>query len=352
METRSQHIMFVGLLLFAFVMAALVFLPYMTALVIAIVLSVIFRPLHRFVSKLVSKGDQGSSFAAIVTLLIIAAIVLTPLTFLGVRLYNESGNLYLSLTDEAERAKIITSLNNALYTISHNFFDVTPTFNFDSFNVAEYIQSAFDWLFSNLDKVFSSAAKIALNIFIILIALFYMLRDGGALRKQLIAFSPLKDSHEDQILNKLKQAIHSVVTGSIIVSMLQGLLSGLGFWIFGVPNPVLWGTVAMIAAFIPGVGTSLVLVPAVLYLFFNAPPVWHAVGLLIWGILAVGLIDNFLSGILMNRTVKIHPFLILVSVLGGLSFFGPVGFILGPLILAFLFALIEIYKASHLSVSK
>lgn len=352
METRSQHYMFVVLLAGAFILGALVFLPYMTAIVIAIVLSVLFRPLHRFVAKIVSKGDQGSSFATIVTLVLIAVIVLTPLTFLGIRLYNESGNLYLSLTDETERATIITSLNNTLYTISHKFFDVTPSFNFNSFNVAQYIQGLFDWLFSNLDTVFSSAAKIGLNIFIILLALFYMLRDGGALRKQLIAFSPLKDTHEEQILNKLKQAIHSVVTGSLIVSIIQGVLSGIGFWIFGVPNPVLWGTVAMIAAFIPGFGTSLVLIPAVLYLFFNVPPVWHAIGLAIWGVLAVGLIDNFLSGILMNRKIKIHPFLILVSVLGGLSFFGPVGFILGPLVLAFLFALIEIYKTSHEGGSK
>jgi predicted PurR-regulated permease PerM len=350
METRSQHYMFVGLLVGAFVLAALVFLPYMTALVIAIVMSVLFRPLHRFVAKLVAKGDQGSSFATIISIMLIAIVVITPLTFLGIRLYTETGNLYLNLTDEGQRAHLITSMNNGLYSVSH-FFGITPTFNFDSFNVTDYIQSGFDWLFSNLDTVFSSAAKIGLNIFVILLALFYMLRDGGALKKQLIAFSPLKDSHEEQILNKLKQAINSVVTGSMIVSITQGIFSGLGFWIFGVPNPVLWGTVAMIAAFIPGLGTSLVLTPAILYVFFTVSHIM-GIGLLVWAVLAVGLIDNFISGMLMNRNIRIHPFLILVSVLGGLSFFGPVGFILGPLILAFLFALIEIYKTSHSGLSK
>jgi predicted PurR-regulated permease PerM len=338
--------MFVGLLLGAFVLAALVFLPYLTAIVIAVVLSVIFRPLHRWVARIVSKGNQGSSFATSVTLIIIAVLVITPLTFLGLRLYAESQHLYFQLTDEGERTLIIKSLNSGLKTISHTFFDMTPNFSFDSFNITTYIQGFFDWLFSNLDTIFSSAAKIGINIFLILLALFYMLRDGGALRRQLIAFSPLKDTHEEQILTKLNLAIQSVVSGSIIVALLQGFFSGLGFWLFGVPNPVLWGTVAMLGAFIPGIGTSLVLVPAILYLFFMSSHTL-AIGLLIWGLFAVGLIDNLISGFLMNRKVHIHPFLILLSVLGGLSFFGPVGFVLGPLIVAFLFSLIEIYKASH-----
>ncbi|MDB5259070.1 MAG: hypothetical protein JWO73_278 [Candidatus Taylorbacteria bacterium] len=337
--------MFVGLLIGAFCLAALVFLPYMTAIVIAIVLSVIFRPVHRLVARFVAKGDQGSTWATIVSIIVIAIIVITPLTFLAIRLYTETGTLYLSLTDEGERAHIISSLNKGLSGIAHTF-DVTPTFNFDSFNVTEYIQSFFDWLLSNMDTVFSSAAKIGLNIFVILLALFYLLRDGNALRKQLILFSPLKDDHESQILDKLKQAIHSVVSGSIVVSIMQGILSGIGFSIFGVPNPVLWGTIAMIAAFIPGIGTSLVMIPAILYLFVMSTHL-HALGMLIWAILAVGLVDNLLSSFLINRKVRIHPFLILLSVLGGLSFFGPVGFILGPLILAFLFALIEIYKTNH-----
>lgn len=351
METRSQHFMFVGLLLGAFVLAAAIFLPYMTALVLAIVFSVIFRPMHRWICKIVARGNENSTFGTLVTLAIIAILVVTPLTFLIIRLYTESQSLYLSLTEEGTRSMIIDALNTSLRYVSHQLFDISPNFSFDSFNITSYIQTAFSWSFANLDTLFSSIAKIGLSIFVALLALYYMLRDGGTLKKQLIAFSPLLDTHEEQILTKLTQAIHSVVTGSLIISVLQGALTGLGFWIFGVPNPVLWGTVAMISALIPGIGTSLVLVPGILYLFFFSTNIL-AGGLLIWAVLAVGLIDNVLSGVLMNRKVQIHPFLILLSVLGGLSFFGPIGFILGPLILAFLFALIEIYKKSHQHISK
>jgi hypothetical protein len=100
--------------------------------------------------------------------------------------------------------------------------------------------------------------------------------------------------------------------------MIQGLLTGIGFYVFGVPNPALWGSFAVVAALIPGIGTSLVIVPGVLYLFFVNTHL-HALGMLIWGILAVGLIDNFLGPMLVNRGVNIHPFLILLSVMGRLA---------------------------------
>lgn len=279
-------------------------------------------------------------------MLIVAVVVVTPLTFLLARLYHETQNFYIELTDETVRAKIVLSLNTAASTVSQHLFGVPSTMNFDSFNITTYIENFFDWALSNLDTLFSSITVIALNIFIVLLSLFYLLRDGGSLKQQIFLLSPLINSHEEQIFTKLKSAIHSVVTGSLIVCAVQGVLTGVGFTIFGIPNPVLWGTVAMVAALIPGIGTSLVLAPGVIYLFINSTPP-YAWGLLVWGILAVGLIDNLLSSILMNRKVRIHPFLILMSVLGGLVFFGPIGFILGPISLAFLFALIEIYKKGN-----
>jgi predicted PurR-regulated permease PerM len=212
--------------------------------------------------------------------------------------------------------------------------------------VTTILQRGLEWAFSNLDTVFSGASKIVLAVFIMLLALFYLLRDGRELKRQIIALSPLGDDDDNRIFKKLEQTIYSIFAGSILVGLIQGVLTGIGFAIFGVPNPALWGSIAAVSALIPGIGTSLVMVPGVLYLFFTGSTT-PAIGLLIWGVLAVGLIDNFLGPIFINRGVKIHPFLILLSVLGGLIFFGPVGFVLGPIILAFLFALLDIYRASY-----
>jgi predicted PurR-regulated permease PerM len=172
-----------------------------------------------------------------------------------------------------------------------------------------------------------------------------MLRDGTSLRRQLIRFSPLVDTYDQKIFDKLELAIHSVVKGSLVVGIIQGVLTGIGFAIFDIPNPALWGSIAAIAALIPGIGTALVIVPGIIYSFFSGT-MGATIGLAIWGVVAVGLIDNFLGPRLIERGVKVHQFLILLSVLGGITFFGPIGFIIGPLIVSLLYALLEIYKDS------
>jgi predicted PurR-regulated permease PerM len=229
--------------------------------------------------------------------------------------------------------------------LSHGLFDAFPAYSFDSLNVTEYLKRVLEWIFSNLDNVFSGLAKILGYVFVFLITLFYLLRDGAQLKKKFISWSPLLDSHDEYITSTMKRAIRSVFAGTIAVSIIQGALTGFGFWIFGIPAPVVWGSVAAVASLIPAIGTSLVLIPGIAYLFITGE-YGFAVGLIIWGSVAVGTVDNILGPYLVNKGVHVHPLLILVSVLGGLATFGAIGFILGPLILAFLFALLELYRTA------
>ena len=345
MENKSQHYFFLVILIGVIVLTIFIFFPYLTSLLLAMVFSVMFAPLHKWVSKIFSKGNLASSISTFITLMIIAIVIITPLIFLGKQIYTESEDLYFSLTDEGKRSTIIETLNSLSQSLSLKFGNIFPAYDFNSFNITTYVQNFLEWLFANLDTIFSSVIRLALQIFIMLFALFYLLRDGGKFKKAMIAISPLADSYDERIFAKVRQAIRSVVTGSLVVSVIQGILTGLGFWIFGVPNPALWGSFAVVAALIPGIGTSLVNIPGIIYLFFASTNL-HAFGLLVWAIVAVSLIDNYLGPLLINRGVQIHPFIILLSVMGGLVFFGPIGFIAGPLIVALLFALLEMYKTS------
>jgi predicted PurR-regulated permease PerM len=346
MENKSQHYFFLLILIGVGVLTFYIFYPYMTSLLLALVFSVMFRPLHRYISRIFSNGVQSSSVSTFVTLTVVAVAIIIPLIFVAKQVYMESENLYYSLTDEGSRSLLIDSLNSFSESLSYRLGGVFPAYSFDSFNITKYVQNFLEWSFANLDTIFSSITKFALELFIMLFALFYLLRDGGKFKQDIILVSPLADNYDEKIFSKLKQAIRSVVVGSLVVGLIQGVLTGLGFWVFGVPNPALWGSFAVVAALIPGIGTSLVIVPGVLYLFFVSTNL-HAVGLLVWGIIAVGLVDNFLGPMLVNRGVNVHPFLILLSVMGGLAFFGPIGFIAGPLIVALLFALLEIYKTTR-----
>ena len=138
-------------------------------------------------------------------------------------------------------------------------------------------------------------------------------------------------------------AINSIIRGTLIIAVIQGVMTGIGFAIFGVPSPTLWGSIAAIGALVPGVGTAIVFTPAILFLFFAGNTV-PAIGLLVWGIVAVGLIDNFLGPVLVGRGIRIHPLFILFAVIGGIGFFGPMGFLLGPLVVSLLYGLFEIYR--------
>ena len=173
-------------------------------------------------------------------------------------------------------------------------------------------------------------------------AFFFLLKDGGKLKQKIISLSPLTKDEDEAIIKKIALSINSVIRGNLLIAVLQGISTSIGLTIVGVPNPIVWGTLAAVGALIPGVGTTIVLLPAIGYLYFTGQVI-GAVGLLVWGILAVGMIDNFLGPKLVGKGAGLHPLLVLLSVLGGLILFGPIGFILGPLVISLLVVLLDIY---------
>lgn len=344
MNSTPSHFFF-GLLFAIIILASLIFLPFLTPIVLSAALAVIFGPVNRWIIKIFFAGQERSSLSALITLIIITIIIFIPALLILGKIYSEVQSLYAFLTDEAGRSQVIGALNNITQKVSNIFLNIYPSYSFDSLNITAFLQKGAEWLFSNLDTVFSKASKITLSMFILFLSLFYFIRDGSELKRQLVSLSPLGDDDDEKIFKKLEQTVYSIFAGSLIVGMIQGALTGIGFAIFGVPSPALWGLIAAVAALIPGIGTALVLLPGIAYLVFIGST-GSAIGLLIWGAVAVGMIDNILGPIFINRGIKIHPFLILLSVLGGLLYFGPIGFVLGPIVLAFLFALLEIYKVS------
>jgi len=145
-----------------------------------------------------------------------------------------------------------------------------------------------------------------------------------------------------QIFLKLRKTINSVMVGTVFIAVIQGVLTALGFAVFGINQPVLWGSFGALLALIPGIGATLIFIPAILIKLILGETM-GALGLALWGLIAVSPIDNILRPIFIERGMKVHPFLILVSVLGGLTLFGPIGFLLGPIVLSLFFALTSIY---------
>ncbi len=319
------------------VLAFFVFRPFLQVLILASVVAVVFQPLYQ---KILGYTRNRQGVATLATIIVIIIVVLVPLVFLGIQIFKEAQQLYFSFTDTGggEKDAVLSVFNGLMNTVK-NYFPTTQEF---SINIDQYLKQGLSWLLQNLGAIFSNFAKLLVSSFIFLIALYYLLKDGRKLKKTLIALSPLTDTDDEAIFKKLELAVNSVIKGNLTIALIQGVLTTVGFALFGVPNAVLWGTVAAIAALIPGIGTALVLIPAIIFLFLTSS-VFSAFGLLAWGVIAVGLIDNFLGPKLVGRGMQLHPLIVLLSVLGGLMFFGPIGFLLGPLVASLLFALLDIY---------
>ncbi len=333
-----------GIIVGVIVLLFFILKPFLIPLSLAAMFAVVFNPVYQY---LLQKMNGRSALAALVTVLVATVCAVVPLSFLVIRVVAEGQHILTLLSNGSGLEYLQTAflyvgeLFNR-YLPSAGQFSATMASSIDS-----YAKDALSLIVSNVGGLFSSVAQILFSLLIFLISLFYLLRDGEQLRKTLVHLSPLADRDDDLVLNKLKLAVNSVVRGNFTVVLVQALLAVVGLSLFGVPNPVLWGMVAGLAAFIPGLGSSLVLLPAAGFLVITGD-VWPAVGLVVWAVAVVGLIDNLLAPKLVGRGAQLHPLIVLLSVLGGLAFFGPAGLFLGPLSASLLFALLMIYLDSDI----
>lgn len=330
---QQQTYFFLILFIIIGILGFFIFLPYLSILAVSATFAVIFYPAYAKIASAFKK--QSSGLAALLTILIAIGIIFIPLALFGFAAFEEAKNLYFQLTENGS-----TGITHTLKAIEYQLSILVPGV---SFKFVEYIKQFFIWITQNLGGIFSGITQTIASIFLGLIAFYYFLKDGKKFTGVLVNLSPLPDAYDKEILEKLEIAVNSVIKGTLVIAIAQGILAGIGLAIFGVPNPALWGSITAITALLPGIGTAIVLIPATFFLFFSSK-LGAAIGLAIWGVTIVGLIDNLLRPLILERGIRIHPFLILISVLGGLSFFGISGFLLGPLVLSLMFTLGEIHS--------
>jgi predicted PurR-regulated permease PerM len=342
MDSQKAEVYFFFLLLFAVgALVFFVFLPFLTPLTFAATFAIVFMPLQRQMRRRVFGDHEG--FAAFFTVLIVLLLVFAPLFFLLAQVMNEAISLYGRLASGA----VGTFAQNIPEVLQRAF----PQTDFSGIlgGIGGYVGDLANWLFQNIGSLFSGITQFFMSFLLMLIAFYYFVKDGDRVYAELLRVAPLSRHYAEEVCERVTAAVRSVVHGSLVVALVQGILVGVGFFFAGVPGAAFWGFVSVISSLIPVVGTTLVVAPAVLYLALigNIPA---AVGLAVWGIVAVGLSDNFLRPLLMRRTVRVHSLLILLSVLGGIGVFGPTGFLLGPVIVSLLFALLDIYP--HLMLGR
>ena len=200
-----------------------------------------------------------------------------------------------------------------------------------------------------LQNVLGRVTHAALDLGLFLLMLFFLLRDGGRLRAELQPISPFSEEQERQIFDHLERTIKGALQAVVVVPVVQGILAGIGFMMFGVPPPFVWGTAVILAATVPLVGSPLGWIPACVYLALQGQT-GPALGLLVYSAVVVSGSDNVIKPMLLSGSARIHPLLGFLSIIGGVLAFGVFGFLIGPVILSLVLSAIRIYRLDVLRV--
>lgn len=326
---------FLTLLILVTILVVMIFQPYLITLSIAGTLAVILYPLYEWVLPRV-KGNR--SIAAVLMVLLSFVLVLLPLSFLGIQIAAEARSVYIDLSTGTQTLPL--DLLQRFEALVQTYAPGTDL------NLDQYAGQALQWLTGALQTIFAGTINTLFMVLLGAIALYYMFKDGKRFVEAVVVLSPLTEAEDWKIADKMRMAVNSVIRGSLIIAVLQGIVTGIGLAIFGIPSAVLLGSIAAVGALIPTVGTTIVLAPLVIYLLVIGS-YGSALGLTLWGAIAVGLLDNFLHPILVGRGIKMHPIFIFFSVIGGIAYFGLAGFILGPLVMTLFFALLDIFRSEQ-----
>jgi predicted PurR-regulated permease PerM len=323
--------------------------PFFKPLLLAALLAGLFHPLYRWITRVL--GGRASLGAA-VTLLVLLVLVLGPVsTFLGIVLQQA-----LTMSDQA-----IPWLSQHLGAAS--------TFNVNEWVVrrfpalAKYMpsqeqlleqvgnaaQTAGAFLVSFASRMTATTAAFLLNLFVMLYAMFFFFRDGNKILERIFYYTPLSDEDETRMLTQFASITRATIKGTLVIGIIQGTLAGIAFWVAGIEGAALWGTIMTILSIIPGIGSALVWVPAVIILFATGQYL-TATLLAAWCAAVVGTVDNFLRPMLVGRDAKMPDLLILIGTLGGLFLFGPIGFIVGPIVCGLFLTVWDIYGATFREV--
>ncbi len=329
---RLHSVSFLVALLLMFLLIGWILHPYINILAFAIIIAILFHPVYKLLYQRIGKP----AVASMLTVLIILAIIALPIWLFGHLIISELIDLYNRYQSGAfilDQGQIISSLPEQVQNFIRNF----------SQDINNFVGRVSNQLFSSVTAVVGNVASFVVAFFAFIFTVYYLLKDGKKIKQVLMDISPISSKQEDELINKVVAAVNGVVKGSFFVALVQAVVATIGYFIFGLPDPFVWGAFTFIAALVPNVGTALALIPAVIYLLVTGQNP-QAIGMAIWGAVAVGLVDNFIGPRLVGNSARLHPVLVLLSVLGGLQFFGILGFLIGPIIMAVFVAMIEIYR--------
>ncbi len=324
-----------------------VFLQMIRGFIVTVLMAAIFsglaHPLYRRVLHLV-RGRRAT--AAVLTLVVVLLVVVTPLVvFMGI-VATEALDISQSVTPWVrQHIREPSKLGQLLERLPYADQIQTQVQAYSTQiieKMGELAGRVSSFLVNSLSAATRGTVGFLFHLFVMLYAMFFFLAGGRQVLDRTLGYVPLPEADKELMVDKFVSVARATLKGTFVVGVVQGGLAGLALAVVGIQGATFWGTLMVVLSIVPALGTALVWVPAVAYLFAVGKTT-SAIGLALWCALIVGTVDNFLRPKLVGRDTKMPDLLILLSTFGGLSMFGVVGFVLGPIIAALFIAVWQIY---------
>jgi len=328
--------------------AFLILTPFLTAITWAVILAILVYPLYAW---LLQRFRGRATLAALTVIALITVIVIVPGIELGRFLVEEAVLLVQSLRSLLDENGKQEWLAKPWVQQLVSWWDMV-SFRLIEFNInwkellAQGAQSSSKLLVERVTGIAHNLLFFVINFIVALITLFFLLRDGKEFFTRLQRLLPMDREHQQRLFKNIVDAVLAVVHGSLVVGMVQGLLAGLAYYFLGVPFAVLWGVVTGFTALLPVGGSTLVSIPATIYLFLQGETI-RAIVLLAWSLGIVGTVDNVLKPLIIGNRLGLPVLFLFFGILGGLALFGALGIVLGPVIFALLRALLALYSEGY-----
>jgi len=320
---------------------AAILLPYFAAILWAVIVAILFEPAYRRLLTVMPARRNG---AALLTLLMILAIVVLPAALLTVALLNEAASVYQRIqSGNLDPEQIFVAFESAIPAWLSDALDRLGIGNIaaakDMFGggAAAGVRAVLGQALSIGQGVFDLFVKLMVMLYLA----FFLIRDGETIQQRVSAAIPLQADHLQLLVERFIVVVRATIKGSIVVAILQGLIGGIVLWALGIEAALLWGVLMGAASLLPAVGTGLVWVPMALYLFLSGS-IWQGIVLVVCGLFVIGMVDNVVRPVLVGRETRIPDYVVLITTLGGLQIFGLHGIVIGPVIAAMFIAVWDI----------
>lgn len=322
---------------------SLLFLTMIRTFLLPLLLAAVFcgmcYPLFRGLTK---KFGGRTRLAAVVTLVAVLFIVIVPmLLFLGI-VVSQALRVSETVGPWIETQLRSPDLLDALLANVPQLEWLRPYQDQLVAKAGELAGVVGAFVVSSVASATRGTASFLLDLFVMLYAMFFFFISGPTLLARILYYLPLPPDDEARMIDKFVSVTRATLKGSLVIGVVQGSLAGLGFLVAGIPSAAFWGTVMAVLSIIPAIGSGLVWVPAVIYLFATGE-VFTAMLLGVWCVAIVGTVDNFMRPWLIGKDTKMPDLLILLGTLGGLMLFGAAGFIVGPIVAALFVTAWDIY---------